>query len=103
MRPACLVLGGAAGPGLIPALVAIVRLELLVAGLVALGLWCRDRRSGEHRLVLDDRPVCLLDGPAGWGEYSPLPGYPCDPAAAWHAAAEPPSRAGRPTSGHASR
>jgi len=42
----------------------------------------------EHRLVLDDRPVCLLDGPAGWGEYSPLPGYPCDPAAAWRAAHE---------------
>jgi O-succinylbenzoate synthase len=27
------------------------------------------------------RDVILLHGPAGWGEYSPLPGYPCDPAA----------------------
>jgi len=42
----------------------------------------------EHRLVLDDREVCLLEGPAGWGEYSPLPGYPCDLAAAWRAARE---------------
>ena len=39
VRPARRVLGGAAGPALIPALVATVRLELLVAGLVALGLW----------------------------------------------------------------
>lgn len=30
----------------------------------------------------------LLDGPAGWGECSPLPGYPCDPARAFAAAAE---------------
>jgi O-succinylbenzoate synthase len=42
----------------------------------------------EHRLVVDGRAVCLLEGPAGWGEYSPLPGYPCDPAAAWRAARE---------------
>lgn len=42
----------------------------------------------EHRLVLDGRPVVLLEGPAGWGEWSPLPGYPCDPARAWEAARE---------------
>jgi O-succinylbenzoate synthase len=32
--------------------------------------------------------VLLLEGPAGWGECSPLPGYPCDPAAARRAAWE---------------
>ncbi len=42
----------------------------------------------EHRLVLDGRPVLLLEGPSGWGECSPLPGYPCDPSAAWRAAHE---------------
>jgi o-succinylbenzoate synthase len=42
----------------------------------------------EHRLRLGDRRVTLLEGPAGWGEYSPLPGYPCDPARAWRAAHE---------------
>jgi O-succinylbenzoate synthase len=25
------------------------------------------------------REATLVEGPAGWGEYSPLPGYPCDP------------------------
>jgi len=39
VRPARLLLGDATGPALIPGLVATVRLELLVAGLVALGLW----------------------------------------------------------------
>jgi 1,4-dihydroxy-2-naphthoate polyprenyltransferase len=39
LRPARLVLSGAAGPALIPVLVATVRLELVVAALVALGLW----------------------------------------------------------------
>jgi o-succinylbenzoate synthase len=34
------------------------------------------------------REVNLLHGPAGWGEWSPLPGYPCDPAAARRAAEE---------------
>jgi O-succinylbenzoate synthase len=34
----------------------------------------------EHRLRIGDRAVTLLDGPAGWGECSPLPGYPSDPA-----------------------
>ncbi len=45
-------------------------------------------RLREHRLRLDGRDVTLLDGPAGWGECSPLPGYPGDPAAAWRAAEE---------------
>jgi O-succinylbenzoate synthase len=36
------------------------------------------------------REATLVEGPAGWGEFSPLPGYPCDPhrceEAAWEAA-----------------
>ena len=54
----------------------------------------------EHRLRLGGREVTLLEGPAGWGECSPLPGYPCDPAAARRAAVEaavdgfPPGRRG---------
>jgi 1,4-dihydroxy-2-naphthoate polyprenyltransferase len=39
LRPARRVMVGAAGPALIPVLVATVRLELVVAALVALGLW----------------------------------------------------------------
>jgi O-succinylbenzoate synthase len=42
----------------------------------------------EHRLVIGDRPVTLLRGPAGWGEWSPLPGYPCDPSVCRRAAEE---------------
>jgi O-succinylbenzoate synthase len=42
----------------------------------------------EHRLRIGDREITLVSGPAGWGECSPLPGYPCDPAAAWAAARE---------------
>jgi len=34
----------------------------------------------EHRLRIGDRAVTLLQGPAGWGECSPLRGYPSDPA-----------------------
>ncbi len=34
----------------------------------------------EHRLRLGTRAVTLLEGPAGWGECSPLPGYPSDPS-----------------------
>jgi len=34
----------------------------------------------EHRLRLGTRAVTLLEGPAGWGECSPLPGYPADPS-----------------------
>jgi o-succinylbenzoate synthase len=41
-----------------------------------------------HRLRVGARDVTLLHGPAGWGECSPLPGYPCDPARAWRAAEE---------------
>src|SRR5204863_277773 len=25
------------------------------------------------------REATLVEGPVGWGEFSPLPGYPCDP------------------------
>jgi O-succinylbenzoate synthase len=42
----------------------------------------------EHRLRLGDRDVTLLEGPGGWGECSPLPGYPSDPAACRAAAEE---------------
>ncbi|MCJ7438230.1 MAG: hypothetical protein MUP97_10780, partial [Acidimicrobiia bacterium] len=54
----------------------------------------------EHRLRLGGRDVTLLEGPAGWGECSPFPGYPCDPASARRAAVEaavdgfPPARRG---------
>lgn len=42
----------------------------------------------EHRLRIGSRDVLLVEGPAGWGECSPLPGYPCDPAAARRSAEE---------------
>jgi O-succinylbenzoate synthase len=42
----------------------------------------------EHRLRLGDRDVTLLEGPAGWGECSPLAGYPADPRACRAAAEE---------------
>ena len=42
----------------------------------------------EHRLRIGDRRITLLEGPAGWGECSPLPGFPCDPANARRAAEE---------------
>ena len=42
----------------------------------------------EHHLRIGGRSITLLEGPAGWGECSPLPGYPCDPAAARRAAEE---------------
>ncbi len=42
----------------------------------------------EHHLHIGDRRVILLEGPAGWGEWSPLPGYPCEPARCWRAARE---------------
>ena len=41
----------------------------------------------EHRLRLS-RDVVLLHGPGGWGEWSPLPGYPSDPAVCRRAAEE---------------
>jgi len=49
----------------------------------------------EHRLRIGDRDVTLLQGAAGWGEYSPLPGYPSDPAVC-RAAAEEAARDGFP-------
>ncbi len=49
----------------------------------------------EHRLRIGDREITLLQGPAGWGECSPLPGYPADPAAC-RAAAESAARDGFP-------
>jgi len=42
----------------------------------------------EHRLRIGDRAVTLIAGPAGWGESSPLPGYPCAPVASRRAAEE---------------
>jgi O-succinylbenzoate synthase len=41
-----------------------------------------------YSVRLAGRDVVLLEGPAGWGECSPLPGYPCDPAMARRAAEE---------------
>ena len=41
-----------------------------------------------HELRIGGRPVTLLEGPAGWGERSPFPGYPCEPAQAERAAVE---------------
>jgi O-succinylbenzoate synthase len=49
----------------------------------------------EHRLRIGDRAVTLLEGPAGWGECSPLPGYPSDPARC-RAAAEDAAQRGFP-------
>jgi O-succinylbenzoate synthase len=34
------------------------------------------------------REATLVEGPLGWGEFSPLPGYPCDPARCEEAARE---------------
>lgn len=42
----------------------------------------------EHRLRIGARDVLLLEGPAGWGEISPLPGFPCDPERARASAIE---------------
>ncbi|HUA96559.1 MAG TPA: enolase C-terminal domain-like protein [Acidimicrobiales bacterium] len=41
-----------------------------------------------HDLLLGGRRVTLVEGPYGWGESSPLPGYPCDPGASMAAALE---------------
>ncbi len=46
----------------------------------------------EHRLRIGDRDVILLQGPAGWGESSPMPGYPCDPGVSRAAALEAATR-----------
>ena len=42
----------------------------------------------EHRLQIGPRAVVLVEGPAGWGECSPIPGYPCDRTQARRAAVE---------------
>ena len=42
----------------------------------------------DHRLRIGNRSVTLVEGPAGWGECSPLAGYPCDPTRARRAADE---------------
>ncbi len=34
------------------------------------------------------RDALLVEGPAGWGEWSPLPGYPSDPVDCWAACQE---------------
>ncbi len=54
-----------------------------VAGLTGVGV-----RSHRVRIPLRvplggewSREATLVVGPAGWGEFSPLPGYPCDPGA----------------------
>ena len=51
------------------------------------------RTLAEHRVRLPlraggYRDAVLLEGPAGWGEWSPLPGYPSDPATCRRAAEE---------------
>lgn len=42
----------------------------------------------EHFFWTGRRVVVLLEGPAGWGEWSPLPGYPADPDVCRQAAEE---------------
>ncbi|MGH9282875.1 MAG: o-succinylbenzoate synthase [Acidimicrobiales bacterium] len=37
---------------------------------------------------LEHRDAVLVEGPAGWGEWSPLPGYPSDPVTCWAACQE---------------
>lgn len=37
---------------------------------------------------LEHRDAVLIEGPAGWGEWSPLPGYPSDPVSCWAACQE---------------
>jgi O-succinylbenzoate synthase len=37
---------------------------------------------------LEHRDAVLVEGPAGWGEWSPLPGYPSDPVSCWAACQE---------------
>jgi o-succinylbenzoate synthase len=51
----------------------------------------------EHRLRIGDRVVTLLEGPAGWGECSPLPGYPADAATCRRAAVEAATEAAPPS------
>jgi o-succinylbenzoate synthase len=42
----------------------------------------------EHRLRIGERSVVLVEGPAGWGECSPIAGYPADPRVCHRAADE---------------
>jgi O-succinylbenzoate synthase len=49
----------------------------------------------EHRLRFGARVVTLVEGPAGWGECSPLAGYPSDPQRC-RAAADEAARDGFP-------
>jgi o-succinylbenzoate synthase len=42
----------------------------------------------QHALRIGNRAITLVEGPAGWGEISPVAGYPCDPGAARRAAVE---------------
>ena len=43
----------------------------------------------EHRVRIPSfRDAVLIEGPAGWGEWSPLPGYPSDPMVCRRAAEE---------------
>jgi O-succinylbenzoate synthase len=42
----------------------------------------------EHALRIGGRRITLFEGSAGWGEVSPVAGYPCDPGAARRAALE---------------
>lgn len=39
-----------------------------------------------------ERDVVIVHGPAGWGEASPLPGFPCEPEMAWQSATEAAAR-----------
>ena len=42
----------------------------------------------EYPLRIGERSVVLVEGAAGWGEISPVDGYPCDPGAARRSAIE---------------
>ncbi len=55
----------------------------------------------EYPLRIGDRAVTLLGGPGGWGECSPLTGYPSDPAVC-RRAAEDAARLGFPPAVRAS-
>ena len=50
-------------------------------------------RTREYRLRIGRRVFYMLEGPCGWGECSPLPGYPCSPSSALAAATEAATRA----------
>jgi len=61
-----------------------------VTGLAGVGLRARRVRV-PLRVPLggsSSREAVLVEGPAGWGEFSPLPGYACDPRACEEAVRE---------------